>query len=458
MAARPAWMLAVAGAAWLGALAARPLPLALAVTALTTAGLARRPLVLAGAVLITASCLGARAWDGLVPAPAARFDGSVTLISDPAPVEGGVRADVRTGGRHLEAWFHGPAAGEVRSLLAGERVVLHGEIAPRPAGATRLVARHVVGRLAVSRVVEVRPAAAPYRLANRLRRTLSAGLRDLDADEQALVLGVLLGDDRQQSATVTAEFRAAGLSHLLAVSGQNVAFVLVAVRPVVRRRGLRGRFALTVVVLVGFAFVTRFEPSVLRATAMAGVAAAAALAGRPAPTMHHLAVAVTGLVLVDPLLVHALGFQLSVAACAAILLLAGRMAAAIPGPRLVVEPLAVTTAAQIGVAPLLVQSFGGVPIAAIPANVVAAPAVAPLTIWGMVASCAIGAAGRAIPATLASAAQAPTRLFADWLLLVAHGATRADLGVLGGRELVGLAAGAGALLVARGLRSRSGRR
>jgi competence protein ComEC len=159
--------------------------------------------------------------------------------------------------------------------------------------------------------------------------------------------------------------------------------VLVAVRPWLCRSSLRLRFVLTVGVLAAFATVTRFEPSVLRATTMAGVAAFGALAGRPAPAWHHLGVAVAILVLIDPLLVHALGFQLSVAASASILGLSGPLAARIPGPRPVAETLAVTVAAQVGVAPLLVGAFGGVPLAAVPANVAAAPAVAPLTIWGL---------------------------------------------------------------------------
>ena len=84
--------------------------------------------------------------------------------------------------------------------------------------------------------------------------------------------------------------------------------------------------------LVLFAAVTRFEPSVLRATAMAALAAVGVTVGRPGSTGRLLALAVAGLVVVDPLLVHSLGFRLSVAATAGIVVLAGPLHRALPGP------------------------------------------------------------------------------------------------------------------------------
>lgn len=451
----------VACAAWCGALLARPLPLVLvvAILGLATVGLAvsdrhhdaaqapgsGRVALAVVAVGLLASVLAARSWSGLEPAAAGAYEGTVTLLSDPAPVGSAVRADVRVSGRHLEAWFHGSAAGEVRSRLAGERLILRGAVTPRRAGADNLVARHIVGRLSVAEVIATSDAAWPYRLANRVRRTLHDGLDGLAPEERALVLGVVVGDDREQSIEVTDEFGAAGLRHLLAVSGQNVAFVLVAVGPILRRAGLRTRFLLTLAVLLGFALVTRFEPSVLRATAMAAVAATATWTGRPAHPLRYLAAAVATLVLVDPLLVHALGFQLSVGACAAILLLAGPLASALPGPRLIAEPLAVTIAAQLGVAPLLVHTFGGVPLAGVPANLVAAPAVAPLTVWGLVVGLAAGALGIGRTA-IVGLGHLPTRILARWLLWDAHVAAHAGLGELDGRGVVVVTAVGAALL------------
>src|SRR5436189_94520 len=82
------------------------------------------------------------------------------------------------------------------------------------------------------------------------------------------------------AADVTDDFRGAGLSHLLAVSGQNVAFVLALAGPMLRRLGLRVRLPATIAVIAFFALVTRFEPSVLRASAMAALAVTASTMGR----------------------------------------------------------------------------------------------------------------------------------------------------------------------------------
>ena len=107
------------------------------------------------------------------------------------------------------------------------------------------------------------------RLANGIRRSVVGGAATLGAEPTALLTGILFGDDRAQSAPTTDDFRASGLSHLLAVSGQNVAFVLALLEPLFRRLSLRTRFGATLATLSFFALLTRFEPSVLRATAMA---------------------------------------------------------------------------------------------------------------------------------------------------------------------------------------------
>src|SRR3546814_15237067 len=81
-----------------------------------------------------------------------------------------------------------------------------------------------------------------------------------------------------------------------------------------------------------FGLMTRFEPSVLRASAMAALAATVITIGRPASRVRIIGLAATGLLLVDPLLVHSVGFRLSLAACAAIVLPAPPITPVLPGP------------------------------------------------------------------------------------------------------------------------------
>ena len=99
-----------------------------------------------------------------------------------------------------------------------------------------------------------------------------------------------------------------------------------------RRFSLVGRLLGGAAALLVFCAMTRFEPSVLRAGAMSGLALVAAFLGRPVSGLRLLALAGAGLMVVDPFLVHSLGFGLSCGASAGILLLAGPLAGRLPGP------------------------------------------------------------------------------------------------------------------------------
>jgi competence protein ComEC len=428
--------------------AGRPFPLLAAIVLVVGALALRSPPVLCLGVALATSTLGARSWAGLVPPAVGPWSGTATLAGDPERVSGALRVVVRIGGKRVEAWARGPAARALDPRLSGERVGLVGRLQTVPPDLrARLAPRHLAARLSVERVGQWEPGEPTSRLANGIRRTLMAGAASLPDDRRALFAGFVLGDDRDQSPEVTDDFRASGLAHLLVVSGQNVAFVLALVAPVLGRLGLRTRLAVGLAVLVLFGLLTRWEPSVLRAEAMAALTLLATTLGRPASSLRVLALAVTGLLLVDPLLVRSVGFLLSVGACTGIALLATPLARALPGPRPLASALAVTLAAQAGVVPVLVPVFGPVPVAAIPANLLAAPAAGPLIAWAM----AVGLPAGLVGGTFAAVLHLPTELLLAWVAAVARGAASAPLGRLGTAHLAALAAGLGlSALVRRG--------
>jgi competence protein ComEC len=412
----------LAAAVWAGAWNPHPIGRWIGVLLVAGALLARRPVLLVLGAAVLASALSMAAWSGLRPVERQTVRGVATLVSDPDDVHGAVRVDVRLGGRRYEAWARTSA---LRTAMAGERFALAGRLRPAPPRARRwLVPRHVAGRLDVVDARRVDGGSVAGRAANRVRRTLARGAAPLPTEERAVLLGVVLGDDREQSAELTDAFRASGLSHLLVVSGENVAFVLALAGPLLRRLGLRARLLATLAVLVFFGLLTRWEPSVLRAEAMAALACTVATMGRPTSRLRLLALAVAGLVLIDPLLVKAVGFQLSVGATVGIVLLAERMRRRLP------EVVAVTLAAQIGVAPVALPLFGGLPLASLPANVLAIPVAAPLTAWGLTA----GLLAEALPWL-----HVPTRLMAWWLITVARWAASLPLGQVHARQAVLLA-------------------
>jgi len=400
----------VAVGAWCGAIVAAPVPVPLLVVAAlaTLAGLAghrRRAVALAAVAVgvgVLTSGLGARALEALAPRHGGDVEVVATLLTDPERRPGGrIQADVRVDGQRLLAEARTPAAVDaLAGLLAGEGVVARGVVTPFDEAMGWAQARHLAGRFRIEAVAAPLPAAPHAAAANALRRTLDRGAASLPPRHRSLLAGLTLGDDRDQPAELTADFRAAGLTHLLAVSGSNVLFVLVVAGPVLRRLRLWPRFVLGVAVVGGFAFLTRFEPSVVRASGMAAIALWAATSGRPSGSRRHLALAVTALLLVDPLLARSVGFRLSVAACLGVVLLAPRLAPRLPGPRWVREALATTVAAQLAVAPVLVPVFGAMPLAALPANVAAAPLAAGLMVWGVTAGLVAGVVGGPLAALL----------------------------------------------------------
>jgi competence protein ComEC len=185
-------------------------------------------------------------------------------------------------------------------------------------------------------------------------------------------------------------------------------------------------------VLVGaalllFGTVTRWEPSVMRATAMVGFATVARVSGRKISGIRTLSLAVGLLVLVDPLLVRSVGFALSVGASAGILVLSAPIRRALRGPAWVRDALAITLSAQIGVSPLLIAIFDGVPLVAIPANLLAAPAAGPVMVWGVTAGFVAGVVG----GFWAQVIHFPNRLLVDWVASVAGVSAGLGLPVVG---------------------------
>ena len=137
---------------------------------------------------------------------------------------------------------------------------------------------------------------------------------------RALVLGVVLGEDEGLSERVRRDFRASGLYHLLAVSGQNVAFLALGIyglgwllrlpRPV-RQLATVGAIGL-------YVLAVGWQPSVVRAGVAGALASLAWLVARPRDRWHFLALGALVLLSWAPTAVLEPGFQLSFAAVAAI--------------------------------------------------------------------------------------------------------------------------------------------
>ncbi|MBM7490329.1 competence protein ComEC [Micromonospora luteifusca] len=270
--------------------------------------------------------------------------------------------------------------------------------------------------------------------AQRLAGTLRAGLQracaPLPDDPGGLLPGLVVGDTSRLPPAVEEDFRATGMTHLNAVSGSNVAIVVGAVLLLARwaRAGPWLAVGLCGVALVGFVILVRPSPSVVRAATMGAIGLAALAAGRPRAALPALAAAVTVLVLVDPELAGDPGFALSVLATGGLLLLAPRWRDGLrrrgvpPG---LAEALAVPAAAQLACGPVVAGISGTVSLVAVPANLLAVPAIAPATVLGVLAAIVspIWPAGAEFVAWLASWP-------AWWLVVIARQGARLPGGTL----------------------------
>jgi competence protein ComEC len=345
-----------------------------------------------------------------------------TVVSDPTgpayEADVLVRIDIGVG-RHrtLLARATGTEVSALRVVEAGDRVVLRGRLAPLGPGAfdTRARWRHAVGRLDHIELVELTGPRGLFAAANTARALILRGTGPLAPTRRALVAGFLLGDTRGIPPPIIDAYRAAGLSHLLAVSGENVAFVMALAAPLLRRLRLGPRTACALAIVAVFAAMTRFEPSVLRAAAMAAITLLAMLGGRPVSGVRVLAYAVIVLLVIDPFLVHSVAFALSCGASAGIACLSRPIGARLPGPRWLREPLAVSLSAQVGVVPVLLFVFGSFPLVTPVTNLAAAPAAEVLGVYGCFASVTSG-----VVPQLGPLLQQPTALLVTWITAVAR--------------------------------------
>jgi competence protein ComEC len=327
---------------------------------------------------------------------------------------------------------------------------------------------------------------------------LHEGLRQaalvLEAGSRALVPALVVGDTSALSVQIESDFKATGLTHLVAVSGANLTILLGFVLALASRLGVRGWWLrlLSAATVVGFVILCKGEPSVIRAAAMGTVGLLALGLSGPAQGLRFLSWAVVGVLVVSPVHSHSLGFALSVSATMGIILWAGPWAEGLAGlatravgrvrtwlglamrrsaepgegsadpgdtragplTLLLAEAVTVPLAAQVATEPLITTISGQLSVVGVFANLAAAPLVAPATVCGFIA---LFLAVVAMP--LASVFALVAGVFANGLLAIAHtcaGLPQAAIpwpsGALGPALSAALAAAMVLLLAGNGIR------
>ena len=294
-------------------------------------------------------------------------------------------------------------------------------------------------------------------LADRLREHIAAALAlGTSGERRALLEGIVLGDENQLDPALRDDFKASGLYHLLAVSGQNVAFIVGGVLGLAWLVGIRRLWAEVIALasIGAYTLAVGWQPSVVRAAVAGGLASLAWLASRPRDRWHFMAMGALVLLAWTPATLFEPGFQLSFSAVAAIFVgvpwLDTRLER-LPGPfalpRSARLSLAVSVACGLATAPILWLDFQRVPVWSVLANALAEPAVAPLLGLGLAAAAA---------APVLPSAGAALSWLAGWPAAWIASSARAVAGLPGASSrspwlLVGLAGAAVAVLALRRL-------
>jgi competence protein ComEC len=352
------------------------------------------------------------------------------ISDDPRPIPG---ASGRPGGYVIPASAVDPPARVLviatdpawRTLLPGTPVTATGRLAASRGGDLNAA---VLSVSAAPDAVGVAPWS--QRAAGALRAGLRRACAELPAEPGGLLPGLVDGDTSGLDPGVTADFRTTGMTHLVAVSGANVAIVLAAVLLLARwcRAGPTLAALLCALALLGFVILARPSPSVLRAAVMGGLGLVALALGRPRAAVPALAATVIALLLVDPALAADPGFTLSAFACAGLLLVAPPVRDVLRRwgiPAGLAEALAIPAAAEFACAPVIAGLSATVSLVAVPANLLAEPAVPPATILGVLAA-VVSVPWPAGAAFLTWLGSWPAR----WLVAVAHTGARAPDAIL----------------------------
>ncbi len=404
-----AWVLGIACAAWAPAGVASGVTIAGAAPVWFTRGRSPRAACLAlscAGIALLGAWRGQMVTDGVAPTSAARFAGGgpvlLTGVVAAPPDERERHQRLRVQARWIERDGHraGASGGVLvriplgRRPRAGDVVEVEGTLelpAQLPGFDYRayLARQGIDAEMAYPRLRRIgyEPPPAPVRMLHHVRQAVVASLnRALPQPEGALAAGILTGVRSAIPRDLTDDFNASGTSHLIAISGYNVALLAGAVMSVLA--GLihrRWAALIAALVITSYAIFAGLSASVARALIMGLLLIWVDRLGRPSAPLVSLSLAAALMTGHDPRILDDLGFQLSFAATAGIMLLqpvlhdAGRGwigdgdgwgRAAL---RAAQDTVSVTLAATVATLPVMLHAFGRVSLVSVPANLLAAP-------------------------------------------------------------------------------------
>lgn len=224
-----------------------------------------------------------------------------------------------------------------------------------------------------------------YRLRHNIINTLDCCM---SVKESSVLAGMLIGYTAEMPEEMEEDFRRAGLSHVMAVSGANLAFLLVPLLWLLKKVGFNPRWssAFAFPCMLLYVFATGLEASVIRAAIMAGVTLTGILLWRKSDIYCSLAVSAIIVLLKNTFMLYDLGFILSFSATLSLVTFYKPIFCRLPVkiPKIIRDTLAGTIAAQLGVIPIITYCFNTFSLISVFANLLIVPLTGVITVLGAI--------------------------------------------------------------------------
>ncbi|MHB1453605.1 MAG: DNA internalization-related competence protein ComEC/Rec2 [Saccharofermentanales bacterium] len=289
---------------------------------------------------------------------------------------------------------------------------------------------YLKGRLVSSRRIRTDTSLSASVLADKVRSALIRSIgRMMPEKEAGMLVALILGDKSGVDAQTRKDLAEAGVSHIAAVSGSAVSFLFFPMKRGLRKLRIRRKYRNSILFasLIAFGYITLWTPSVTRALVMVMIALGAAISDKRLNYPQTLALAMTVIIISNPVNSLNFGFWFSVLATSGLIYfndpISLRISRMFKIPETISSIAGMTLAAGIAVLPLQIMMNGEISAASVFSNILIMPAVQILIPAGLLA----GIAGIAISDDFLLQLMAlPLRGMINWLLTVSELVSKAD--------------------------------
>jgi len=269
------------------------------------------------------------------------------------------------------------------NLSSGDKIETYGVVNLEPLVSEKInISRYVENKVYSSHVtassinVVSKNSNIIYSLQEKLKNTLNRGLND---ENSKIAYGILVGDKSELDDNIKNTFSYAGISHLLAVSGLHVGFLVAIITFLLNlmRVGRKNRFVITSVILILYSIFCNMSPSILRASFMAIMLLLSGVLGEEYDGLNSLGFSGILILLLFPQDLFSLGFQLSFICVFMIITLADKMIKWLNSykilPKSIISTFCSSLCITLGTSIVIINTMSEISLISIISNVIVIP-------------------------------------------------------------------------------------